>query len=640
MPPDRTGGRRPSAMDASEFLNLAELPEPVAELLNNARSVAVASSIEELEALACGGPDCQTATVGYELPDGRYVEEVDVVRVKNGISANYRETYMRRRDPDCMVVADNKPSDKPRFADRFDFSFEDLKQETFEWLAGQDLAVFAFAMGQKELRADALAICPVNAGFFAFGLGLLQGVVDIAQIGRPLKPTTVIYVAPPFRHTHFDGKQVVAHDRADVHEIFSYNLYPGPSAKKGVYGALIELGEQQGWVTAHCSAVEVVTPYDNIVCMMHEGASGGGKSEMLEYVHREENGKLLLGLNLLNGDTRTLVMSQTCKLYPVTDDMAMCRPIKESKTGYLQVKDAEQAWFLRVNHIERYGTDPHLESVTIHPKAPLLFLNIDGKQDSTALLWEHIEDQPGRRCPNPRVILPRKLVPDVVDGTVDVMVRSFGVRTPPCSREKPNYGIIGFMHLLPPALAWLWRLVAPRGHGNPSITDSEGIISEGVGSYWPFATGRIVDHANLLLRQMQSTPRVRYVLIPNQHVGIWKTGFMPQWISREYLARRGIAPFRSQQITPARCKLLGYAFNSMQVEGTRIPQWMLQVNLQREVGTEGYDAGAKILEDFFTRELKKFLHNDLDKLGKDIVNCCIDGGTLEDFESFLPDTAH
>ena len=29
---------------------------------------------------------------------------------------------------------------------------------------------------------------------------------------------------PPFRHTHFDGKQVVVHNRLDdCHEVFSYN---------------------------------------------------------------------------------------------------------------------------------------------------------------------------------------------------------------------------------------------------------------------------------------------------------------------------------------------------------------------------------------------------------------------------------
>ena len=73
--------------------------------------------------------------------------------------------------------------------------------------------------------------------------------------------------------------------------------------------------------------------------------------------------------------------------------------------------------------------------------------------------------------------------------------------------------------------------------------------SEGVGSFWPFATGRRVTQANLLLRQIVDTPRTRFVLVPNQHVGAWHTGFMPQWLAREYLARRGSReiPYRSSE---------------------------------------------------------------------------------------------
>jgi hypothetical protein len=185
------------------------------------------------------------------------------------------------------------------------------------------------------------------------------------------------------------------------------------------------------------------------------------------------------------------------------------------------------------------------------------------------------------------VIVPRKSVPDVVPGAVNVDIRSFGVRCPPCTAEKPTYGIIGLFHLLPPALAWLWRLVAPRGHANPSIVAGEGMSSEGVGSYWPFATGRMVDQANLLLQQIMDTPRVKYILCPNQHVGAWKAGFMPQWIAREYLARRGGARFHAGQVQPSRCPLLGYALKSVVVEGQTIPGILLRVETQKEVGTGG-----------------------------------------------------
>ncbi len=180
---------------------------------------------------------------------------------------------------------------------------------------------------------------------------------------------------------------------------------------------------------------------------------------------------------------------------------------------------------------------------------------MDASPDSTILIWDHIEDAPGKPCPNPRVIMPRNFVPGVVSEPVEIDVRSFGVRTPACTKSNPTYGIIGCLHILPPALAWIWRLVAPRGHANPSITDSEGMTSEGVGSYWPFATGKMVDQANLLLEQIVNTPSTRYVLIPNQHIGAYEVGFNPQWIVREYLARKGSAKFKSEQLEESRCSL-------------------------------------------------------------------------------------
>ena len=198
--------------------------------------------------------------------------------------------------------------------------------------------------------------------------------------------------------------------------------------------------------------------------------------------------------------------------------------------------------------------------------------------------------------------------PGVISKPVTVDIRSFGVRTPSCSKENPSYGIIGLFHILPPALAWLWRLVSPRGHANPSIVGGEGMESEGVGSYWPFLTGKRVTHANLLLEQIIKTPRMRYTLVPNQHIGVWKVGFKPQLLMREYLTRRGNAKFRSDQYQNARCPLLGYELIYLTIEGARIPSRFLQVHRQNEVGIEGYDAGAQILFDFLKRNYKILYH--------------------------------
>lgn len=609
------------------------LPEEFTELIREAPSVAVAKNIHDLVDLAAGGEGSMSHEVSYDLPDGERKKEAIVHRVKNGIAANYTEVYMRRRDPNCMVIADEYPTDKDTFEERFNYDFDVLRKETFEWMKTQDLALFFFQAGKEGMGYNAVAVIPANAGFFGLGLALLQGILNPDELDEDFSPTAFIYTAPPFRHTHFDGKQVVVHNRQPGnYELFSYNLYPGPSAKKGVYGMLIGQGEAEGWVTAHCSAVKVKTPYDNIVTFMHEGASGGGKSEMLQQPHRLPDGRLLLGDNLFKEDKRFLELSQSCELLPVTDDMALCHPSLQKGDRKLWLEDAEAGWFVRVDHITTYGTDPELEKLTAVPPLPLLFLNIESVPGGRAMIWDHTYDEPGKPCPNPRVILPREIVPGIVSEPIRVDIRSIGLRTPPCTLEEPNYGIVGLLHLLPPSLAWLWRLVAPRGHANPSIIQTQGISSEGVGSYWPFATGKKVKQANLLLEQIIQTPDVQHVLTPNQNIGAWKTGFMPQWIVRDYLARKGNASFIPEQITPARCNVLGYALKYMTFEGRTIPPWMLQVELQREVGEEGYDKGAEILLEFFHRMLNEFKSPELSDLGNRIIECCLDGGTVEDYE--------
>jgi hypothetical protein len=369
---------------------------------------------------------------------------------------------------------------------------------------------------------------------------------------------------------------------------------------------------------------------------MHEGASGGGKSEMLEQMHRLADGRMLLGENVVTGEIRYLEIPHGCHLRPVTDDMALCHPSIQDGEGKLRVVDAEDAWFVRVNHIDNYGTDPYLERLAAQPGQPLFFLNIDAVPGGRALIWEHIEDIPGKPCPNPRVVIPREVVPDIADGAVTVDIRSFGIRTPPCTQANPSYGIIGLFHLLPPALAWLWRLVSPRGFDSPSIVDHGEMGSEGVGSYWPFATGRRVPQANLLLDQFTGHARTRYILSPNQHVGAWRMGFMPQWLAREYLARRGSASFKLDQVRPARCPLLGYTLYQMQIEGRMIPRWFLQVDTQPEVGEEAYDQGAEMLTAFFHRYLVDFLEPDLAPLGRQIIECCLGGGQIEDYEALIP----
>ncbi|MEI7474507.1 MAG: DUF4914 family protein [bacterium] len=615
------------------------IPDEVKYVLDNAPNVIIPKSREELIDLSVGGKDSLTYDIGYDVEGMGHVHEANVVRCKNGLSVNYPEAYMRRRDPNCMLVNNIEKTDKPRYSDNYKEDFEQLRVETFDWLKDRDIILLPFSAGGKDYGYPALLICPANSAFFAASVCDLSGMMEVRKLDDDFTPKAVIYLAPPFRHTHFEGKQMVIHNNHDgIHEIFSYNLYLGPSAKKGVYGVLLGIGVEENWTTVHASAVKVMTPYDNEVVFIHEGASGSGKSEMLEYAHRKKDGRLLLGRNTVTDEKRYLSLNQSCQLNPVTDDMALCHPSFQKKGGKLAVADAEQSWFMRVNHITKYGIDSNLEQATIHPTQPLIFLNMDGHPKATCLLWEHIEDSPGKRCPNPRVIIPRDCVKGIVDGPVEVDYRSFGIRTPPSTKENPSYAIFGMLHILPPALAWLWRLVAPRGFSNPSILDDgDGLTSEGVGSYWPFATGRKVDHANLMLEQIQNTPDTRHILVPNQHIGAWDVGFMPQWVVREYLARRGQASFNKvTKLKAARSPLGGYILSSMQIEGAVISNKFLDVSEQPEVGIEGYDAGAARLHNFIKSEIKELLIRDLHPLGRGIIQCCLDDGSLDDFEKLMP----
>jgi hypothetical protein len=613
------------------------LPDDVTVILRECKSFRVFDNVKQLAIAAVGGENNKSFEVKYTLPDNEIVTEAIVHRVTNGITVNYTEAYMRRRDPHTMLIGDDLPSDQDLFSDKFDYSFDKLRKETISWLQSQDLAVFLYFAGRNKIGSGGIAIAPANAGFFAMGLAMLQQIIPIDEIPEDFSIESAIYVAPTFRHSHFNGKQIVVHKRSErLHEIFSYNLYPGPSAKKGLYGALLSKGENEGWITAHCSTVQVVSPYDNITTYMHEGASGGGKSEMLQNIVREEDGQILIGTNTITGEKRFINLPIFCSFNPVTDDMALCHPSIQNHDGKLTVLDAENAWFIRVDGITSYGDEPFLEKLTINPKEPLLFFNIKSIPDSTALIWDHTEDTPGIRCPNPRVIVPRNIVPNIVKNQVTVDVRSFGVRTPPCSKENPTYGILGLFHILPPALAWLWRLVSPRGHANPSIIDGTVMGSEGVGSYWPFATGKMINHANLLLEQIIQTPRTRHTLIPNQHIGIWKVGFKPQLLMREYLTRRGNAKLRSDQYQYARCPLLGFELNYVTIEGAKIPSRFLKVHKQVEVETSGYDAGAEILNDFFRAQLQKYLTPELHPTGRRIIETCISGGSVEDYLEIIP----
>ena len=309
-------------------------------------------------------------------------------------------------------------------------------------------------------------------------------------------------------------------------------------------------------------------------------------------------------------------------------------------SGKLAITDAENGWFLRVDGDNYYGNIPLYERISIHPDEPLEFFNIDGTPGATCLIWEHTLEKDGKPCSNPRVIIPRDMIDNIIPGdeALDVDIRSFGVRMPPSSKENPNYGIMGFVQIVPPALAWLWRLISPRGFKNPSIADNSsgsGLKAEGVGSYWPFATGQKVKQANMLLHQIVDTPNTLNILIPNQHIGVYNIGFKAEWITREYLARRS-GTVKASHLVPARCPLFGYSLDEMKIDGQYIRKTFLRPEMMSRVGEDGYDECAKILTDFFKEELKEFLVPELDPLGRQIIELCMNDAPLEEYLKLTP----
>lgn len=626
------------------LLATVSLAPEVRAALAAAPRIVIPATRNELYELALGPLGGPTFTVEYDV-DGEQVPEATVTRCRNGIAVNYLEDYMRRRDPRCMVIADDLPTDKTRYRDRFGASFDAARADTLDWLAGQELVVVPFKAGGPTYGSPSLAIIPLNAAFFALALVDLQGWVTLEDLG-PFTPRSILYAAPPFRHTHFEGKQVVVHNRSTtLHEVFAYNLYPGPSAKKGVFSVLLDIGEQEGWITAHASSVRVTTPYDNDTVIMHEGASGGGKSEMCQELHREDDGRILLGTNVVTDEPYFITLAETSRLAPVTDDMTLCHPAVQIGDGRMVVADAEAGWFVRVDNLTQYGENTDFERAVIHPNEKLVFFSIEGVPYATALPWEHTLESTGKPCPNPRVVIPRTELPGVLSEPEPVDVRTFGVRMPPCTREDPTYGIMGLTHFVPPSIAWIWRLIAPRGDKNPSIGESAdavdrlehgGMVAEGVGSYWPFSTGTKVAAANLLLRQILEYPRTRFVLTPNQHIGAYKVGFSAEWLTREWLARKGGGRMRADQLTPARCALFGYTPTEITLDGQPVRRTLLHPHMQNWVGEEAYDEGCRILTGFFHSELQQFLTDDLDPLGRQIIETCLTNGAVDDYNALTP----
>src|ERR1035437_9088500 len=107
------------------------MPAAVREAIAASPRVVVPATRAELYQFALGPEGGPVFSVDYEA-NGETVTEATVTGCRNGIAVNYPENYMRRRDPRCMLIADERPTNKARYLDRFGEAFGRVKQETLD----------------------------------------------------------------------------------------------------------------------------------------------------------------------------------------------------------------------------------------------------------------------------------------------------------------------------------------------------------------------------------------------------------------------------------------------------------------------------------------------------------------------------
>jgi len=74
----------------------------------------------------------------------------------------------------------------------------------------------------------------------------------------------------------------------------------------------------------------------------------------------------------------------------------------------------------------------------------------------------------------------------------------------------------------------------------------------------------------------------------------------------------------------------------LRIEGSMIPRVFLAVEEQIQGGMAVYEEGARQWREFFASELKQFLVPDLDPLGKQIIEACLDNAHQEDYRRLIP----
>lgn len=166
-----------------KLLNL-KVKDEVYEILSSCKGIIMPEKRLDFIDLSLGGKDNMVFEVKYEVEGKGEVVEAIVTRCKNGIVVNYTDVYMRRRDPDSLIIGDDGETDKQRYKDIYGDNFERVRKETFEWLKKQELVVYGFYAGGKEHGYPALVIAPLNAAFFGFALADIQGFIPKSEFEK------------------------------------------------------------------------------------------------------------------------------------------------------------------------------------------------------------------------------------------------------------------------------------------------------------------------------------------------------------------------------------------------------------------------------------------------------------------------
>ena len=175
----------------------------------------------------------------------------------------------------------------------------------------------------------------------------------------------------------------------------------------------------------------------------------------------------------------------------------------------------------------------------------------------------------------------------------------------------------------------------PRGFNNPSINGRLRPWSARVGFLWPFATGKRVAQANLLLEQIINCSGTRYVLIPNQHIGV-EGGLRGGVDLPRVSGGRGGVNMKMDRLVPARCPL-PLRLKEMKVDGQQISSKFLRPETQETLGEAGYDKGAKILTTSSARELAVYDVGGAPPRGQADPGVLFKrGGSIQDYCDIIP----